>query len=57
MPQYKTSKEVFTSCQNDGFYKDQDSPETDEIQMMIDIGCAMRRQAQKLIPITRQESI
>ncbi len=57
MPQYKTSKEVFESCENDGFYKDQSEPDLKEIRTMIDIGLAMLRQAQKLIPITPHDSI
>lgn len=57
MPRYKTSKEIFESCQNDGFYKDQSEPDQKEIQTMINIGLAILRQAQKLIPLTPQDAI
>lgn len=57
MPKFKTSKEVFESCQNDGFYKDQSAPDLDEIRTMIDLGLSILRQAQKLIPLTPQGSI
>ena len=57
MPRYRTSKEVFESCQNDGFYKDQSEPDQKEVQTMINIGLAILRQAQKLIPLTPQDSI
>ncbi len=57
MPRYRTSKEVFESCQNDGFYKDQSEPNPEEIRTMVNIGLAILRQAQKLIPLTLQDAI
>ncbi len=57
MPRYRTSKEVFESCQNDGFYRDQSEPDAKEIQTMVNIGLAILRQAQKLIPLTPQDAI
>ena len=57
MPRYRTSKEVFESCQTDGFYKDQSEQDSAEIQTIVNIGLAIIRQAQKLIPLTPKDAI
>ncbi|MBI4141381.1 hypothetical protein HY484_00480 [Candidatus Woesearchaeota archaeon] len=48
---------MFESCENDGYYKDHEVPEKEEIQTMLNIGLSILRQAQRLMPITPKEGI